>query len=71
MKCFDKAISINPEDAGAWGGKGVALVGMGKTQDAINACDKALFFAQKQGLSDLEKIIRDKLNSLKKVSSEQ
>jgi tetratricopeptide (TPR) repeat protein len=40
--CFDKALEINPNDADALIGKGLALADQGKLEAAIEAYDKAL-----------------------------
>jgi tetratricopeptide (TPR) repeat protein len=42
MKCFDKALKINPRDPNAWGGKALALYRLGKFREAIPCYDKAL-----------------------------
>jgi tetratricopeptide (TPR) repeat protein len=42
IKCFDKAIEIEPNDIDAWNGKGNALYCLGKYDEAIRCYDKAL-----------------------------
>jgi len=42
IKCYDKAIQINPDDAGGWYGKGLALKQMGRYDEAVNCYDKAI-----------------------------
>jgi tetratricopeptide (TPR) repeat protein len=42
LKCFDKALEINPTDAGAWSGKGIALDQLGRREEAMKCYDKAL-----------------------------
>ena len=42
LKLFEEAIGKEPQNAIAWGGKGVALVNLGKYQEAIDCFDKAI-----------------------------
>ena len=39
LKSYDKAIELNPDDANAWYGKGIALVNLGRHEKSY---DKAL-----------------------------
>jgi tetratricopeptide (TPR) repeat protein len=41
-RCYSKAIEINPEDAEAWNGKGMALCSQDKHEEAIMAYDRAI-----------------------------
>ena len=41
IKAFDEAIRLNPNDANAWFGKGIALQGLGNTTEADAAIAKA------------------------------
>jgi len=41
IKCFDEAIKINPNFAGAWHNKGLALRNLGKNEEAVKCFDKA------------------------------
>ena len=42
VKAFDKAIEIDPQNAGAWRNKGLALVELEKYDEAVEAFDKAI-----------------------------
>jgi tetratricopeptide (TPR) repeat protein len=42
IKCFDKAIEINPKNAAAWSEKGYALNELGNLLEAIKCFDKAI-----------------------------
>ena len=42
IKCFDKAIKLNPNYEKAWNNKGVALDNLGKHDEAIKCYDKAI-----------------------------
>ncbi|MGH9879005.1 MAG: tetratricopeptide repeat protein, partial [Nitrososphaerales archaeon] len=42
IKCFDKAIAIDPNHAGAWAGRGNVFVNLGKHDEAIKCFDKAI-----------------------------
>lgn len=42
IKCFDKAIKINPDNASACVNKGVALKNLDKYQEAIKCFDQAI-----------------------------
>ena len=42
IKCFDKAIKIDPNHADAWYWKGLALRSIGKYDEAIKCFDKDL-----------------------------
>jgi Flp pilus assembly protein TadD len=48
IDAFDKAIEINPEYAGAWNNKGVALKLIGRTKES----DAAYAKAKEPGYSD-------------------
>ncbi|MDD1757356.1 MAG: tetratricopeptide repeat protein [Methanotrichaceae archaeon] len=48
MKAYDKALELDPNFVMAWIGKGIALGGQGKHDQAILAFDKALFYDQKK-----------------------
>ena len=39
VKFFDKAISLNPKDAGSWHGKGTALFRLGKNEESEKCFD--------------------------------
>jgi tetratricopeptide (TPR) repeat protein len=39
---YDELIGLNPQNAGAWNEKGVALAGLGNYSDAIKAYDEAI-----------------------------
>jgi Flp pilus assembly protein TadD len=41
IQAYDKAIDINPRDAGVWEGKGIALKALGRTSESDAACAKA------------------------------
>ena len=42
IKCYEKAITLNPKDADAWNNKGSALDNLKKHDDAIKAYDEAI-----------------------------
>ena len=42
IRCYDKALELDPRDALAWNNKGISLGRLGRHQDAIRCCDKAL-----------------------------
>jgi len=42
VNCYDKAIEINPNDAAAWYGKGLALKQIGHPEEALNCYEKAM-----------------------------
>ncbi len=42
IECYDKAIELKPDDAGAYNNKGIALYGLGNYQQAIECYDKAI-----------------------------
>ncbi|TRZ90245.1 MAG: tetratricopeptide repeat protein [Methanosarcinales archaeon] len=42
IKCYDKAIEIDPEDLDTWNNKGVALFNLGKYDEAIECYDKSI-----------------------------
>jgi len=42
VKCYDKAIKINPKDAEAWFNKGAALANLGKYAEEVKCYDKAI-----------------------------
>ena len=42
IKCYDKALEINPQLAEAWLNKGISLVKFGRFDDAIKCYDRAL-----------------------------
>jgi len=41
INAYDKAIEISPEDAGAWGNKGLALIKLGEPEEALKMFNKA------------------------------
>jgi Flp pilus assembly protein TadD len=41
LKCFEKAIEIDPKDARAWSNKGIALDSLGKADEALKSFNKA------------------------------
>lgn len=41
IKCFDKALEINPRNADAWYNKGCSFYVPGRFDEAIECCDKA------------------------------
>lgn len=42
LRLFEEAIDKEPQNAIAWGGKGVALVNLGKYQEAMDCFDRAI-----------------------------
>lgn len=42
IQAYDKAIRLDPQNAGAWYNKGIVLYEQGKYNEAINASDKAI-----------------------------
>lgn len=42
IKCFDKALEVNPKHEGVWNNKGLALVNLGRFEEAIKYFDKAI-----------------------------
>ena len=44
ISCFDRALSIDPQDAMAWNNKGAALKTLGRHEEAIACFEKALAF---------------------------
>jgi tetratricopeptide (TPR) repeat protein len=42
LKYFEKYIEIDSNDARGWGGKGIALSNLGRDDEAIRCCEKAL-----------------------------
>jgi len=42
LKCYDKAIEINPNYAKAWFNKGIALSKLGRPDEALKCYDKAI-----------------------------
>jgi tetratricopeptide (TPR) repeat protein len=42
LRLFEEAIGKEPQNAIAWGGKGIALINLGKYQEAIDCFDKAI-----------------------------
>jgi tetratricopeptide (TPR) repeat protein/tRNA A-37 threonylcarbamoyl transferase component Bud32 len=42
IRCFDKALEINPTDHQTWSNKGVSLNSLGRSEEAVRCCDKAL-----------------------------
>ena len=47
LKCYDKAIELDPQFSLAWNNKGAALFSQGKYDEAIQAYDKAIEIAPK------------------------
>jgi Flp pilus assembly protein TadD len=45
IKCYDEAIRLDPNPAGAWNNKGVALNNLGKYDESIKASDEAIRLA--------------------------
>jgi tetratricopeptide (TPR) repeat protein len=41
IKCYDKAIRLDPNDVDAWNDKGLALVALGISNEAIECFEKA------------------------------
>ena len=42
IRCFDKALELDPRFVGAWSNKGNSLTDLGRNEEAILCCDKAL-----------------------------
>jgi len=42
LKCFERALEIDPKDAAAWYNKGNALYDLGRYEEAIECYDRAL-----------------------------
>lgn len=42
IECYDKSISLNPEDADAYNNKGNSLSALGKYEEAIKAYNKSI-----------------------------
>jgi len=42
IKCYDKAIEIDPNDADVWNNKGDSMDSLGKYEEAITSYDKAI-----------------------------
>ena len=42
LAAYDRALALDPNDAGAWINKGTALWGLKRFEDAVDAYDKAL-----------------------------
>ncbi|MGI6022943.1 MAG: tetratricopeptide repeat protein [Methanoculleus sp.] len=42
IRCYDRALEIDPEDAIAWSNKGNSLNKLGRYDEAIRCCDRAL-----------------------------
>ena len=42
IRCFDKALELDPKNAAVWYNKGVSLAGLGRHEEAIRSYDKAL-----------------------------
>jgi tetratricopeptide (TPR) repeat protein len=47
LKCYDKAIELDPQSSLAWNNKGSALFSQGKYDEAIQAYDRAIEIAPK------------------------
>ena len=64
IKCFDKALEINPQDAYAWCNKGNSLYSQGKYEEAIKCFDKALEINPKfESAKDTKKMTMKQLSS--------
>ena len=42
LRCFDRALEINPKDAFAWVGKGIVLNGLSRHEEALRCFERAL-----------------------------
>lgn len=42
LQYFERLLEIDPNDAGGWGGKGIALSNLNRSEEAVNCCKKAL-----------------------------
>ena len=45
LKVFDRLIAMNPDQAQAWEGRGVALIRLGRFKDAVTALERAVALA--------------------------
>ena len=50
IQCFDNVIALDPKYEPAWYGKAEALFGLGKHEEAIKCCDKAIALLPAEGL---------------------
>ena len=42
LKAFDEAINLKPKNSVAWRGRGIALLRLGRFQEALDAFDRAI-----------------------------
>ena len=49
VKCFDRVIELNPNNADAWTNRGRALVEMGRYTEAIKSHDRAIEISPQDG----------------------
>jgi tetratricopeptide (TPR) repeat protein len=69
VRCLDKAIEFDPNDAITWNSKGLALVFLNRYEEAVECYDRALEINPDFGLARINKQKAiDKLKE-KKVSS--
>jgi tetratricopeptide (TPR) repeat protein len=47
LQCFDRAIEMEKDNAGAWKRKGICLKELGRYEEALQCFDQAIFFDQK------------------------
>jgi len=57
IKCFNKALKIDPRNINVWNNKGVCLLSMGRYQDAIECFEKAIEINPKYMLAWINKCI--------------
>jgi tetratricopeptide (TPR) repeat protein len=48
IKCYDKALEIDPKYANAWNNKGIFFNNLGRKDEALKAYEKALEIDQKK-----------------------
>jgi len=62
IECYDKALEIDPDEAGVWYNTGIILILLGRYEEAVECYDKALEINP-----ELEIALKNKAEALEKL----